>query len=344
MPARDRRSGNVICTELPHGRRLVLPLKLRVLRGLNLVQARLLSMEVPAHISRSLPDRTICDNAAHDFSSKLVKIDPYRGSWGLLLLELELWNATDVLFEVTVNVRRENEPTETTDAADDMLLIDSLHPSTRIDQDHSARILVPLERFKLPGIDKNFLARSLARKGVLARQDSNPWESSEKKAKAELKATIEKLTSRISVKWHSGRNSAGELPLKDAIREALQVSAIEILLPDPLTFGFRLARDSQLSSVNSSHVSRSAETNLEKRNGNADYIVAYDLTPMEILIRNNTRDAVSMSLSVTCRDVTGASCLGSNGTIATVFWAGMIFFPFPRRFSLVVGPGVSCRV
>jgi hypothetical protein len=43
-----------------------------------------------------------------------------------------------------------------------------------------------------------------------------------------------------------------------------------------------------------------------------------------MLIRNNTRDLVSMSLSVTCRDVTGASCLGSSGTKATVLWAGAL--------------------
>lgn len=283
-------------------------------------------MEVPAHISRSLPDPIICDSTGKDSSSTLVKIDPYRGSWGLLLLELELWNATDVLFEVTVNVKKE-ELTETTESADDLPVNDSLLPSTRIDQDHSARILVPLERFKLPGIDKAFLARSLARNGGLSRQDSDPNESSDRRAKAELKATIEELSSRISVKWHSGRNSAGDLPMKEAIREALQESAIEILLPDPLTFWFRLARDSQLSSGNGLKVPRNAEANLEKQDGNADCIVAHDLIAMEILIRNNTRDSISMSLSVTCRDVTGASCLGSSGPKATVLWAGMIYFP-----------------
>ncbi|CAM6105164.1 unnamed protein product [Calypogeia fissa] len=316
---RDYQHQSIVSTELPHGRRLTLPLKLHVLRGLNLVQARLLSMEVPAHISRSLPDPTSCDSTANDSSSTLVKIDPYRGSWGLLLLELELWNATDVLFEVTVNVKKE-ELTENTEVADDMLVNDSLLPSTRIDQDHSARILVPLERFRLPGIDKAFLARSLARNGGLARQDSDSNESSDRRAKAELKATIEEISSRISVKWHSGRNSAGDLPMKEAIREALQESAIEILLPDPLTFWFRLARDSQLNSK----ISRSTEANLDNQDGNADCIVAHDLTPMEMLIRNNTRDAVSMSLSVTCRDVTGASCLGSSGTKATVLWAGAL--------------------
>ncbi|BFI25493.1 trafficking protein particle complex subunit 9 [Marchantia polymorpha subsp. ruderalis] len=333
METRDMKTKAVISPSLPPGRRLALPLQLHVLRGLYLQQARLLSMEVPAQISRYLPDPGACKSEATSPTSTLVKIDPYRGSWGLLLLELELWNATDVLFEITVTVNKGKESVDE-ELADDGMVNDSLYPSTRIDQNHSARVLIPLERFKLPGLEKAFLARSLAKKYGLTKHDSKARESSERQAKSELNATIEELSSRISVKWHSGRNSAGELPIKDAIREALQASAIEILLPDPLTFGFRLARDCRPSygdkvklsedAVDEQPKSEDSEHVTVTNQGNNDSIVAQELTPIEMLVRNNTREAVTMSLSVTCRDVTGASCLGSSGAKATVLWAGAL--------------------
>ena len=55
-----------------------------------------------------------------------MKMDPYRGSWGMRLLELELWNATDVLFEIKVT-RKDAVATE-------KLMEDGecLYPSTRI--------------------------------------------------------------------------------------------------------------------------------------------------------------------------------------------------------------------
>ncbi|KAL2651263.1 hypothetical protein R1flu_019391 [Riccia fluitans] len=329
VETRDIKTKAVVPPALPPGRRLGLPLHLHVLRGLYLEQARLLSMEVPAQVSRSLPDPE--KSEAPPSPSTLVQIDPYRGSWSLLLLELELRNATDVLFEISVSVNSGKLGLDE-DVADNEDVKDTLYPSTRIDQNHSARVLIPLDRFKLPGLDKAFLARTVAKKYGLTRHDSKSREIVERQAKAELNATIEELSSRIRVKWHSGRNSAGELPIKDAIREALQLSAIEILLPDPLTFGFRLARssldssskdissgtdDGQLKTEDSDQVNC---TNM----GNQDSILAHELTPIEMLVRNNTHEAMTLTLSVTCRDVTGASCLGSSGAKSTVLWAGAL--------------------
>ncbi|KAL3700442.1 hypothetical protein R1sor_018464 [Riccia sorocarpa] len=329
VETRDIKTKAVVPPSLPPGRRLGLPLQLHVLRGLYLEQARLLSMEVPAQVSRSLPDPENTETPPSP--STLVKIDPYRGSWSLLLLELELRNATDVLFEISVSVNSGKEGIDE-ETADDGDVKDTLYPSTRIDQNHSARVLIPLDRFKLPGLDKAFLARTLAKKYGLTKQDSKARESAERQAKAELNATIEELSSRIRVKWHSGRNSAGELPIKDAIRGALKLSAIEILLPDPLTFGFRLARSSRNSSFQGlSLVANDGQGKTEDSDqvnsgtiGSADSVVAHELTAIEMLVRNNTHEAVTLTLSVTCRDVTGASCLGSTQAKTTVLWAGAL--------------------
>jgi hypothetical protein len=56
-------------------------------------------------------------------------------------------------------------------------------------------------------------------------------------------------------------------------------------------------------------------------------IVTHDLIPLEMLIRNNTRESVTLSFSVTCRDVAGENCLG--GDKATVLWAGMVAQLYP---------------
>jgi hypothetical protein len=312
-------------TEAPPGRRVALPLQLHVQRGLCLVQARLLTMEVAANISSSLPDPSSCEQARESGES-LVKMDPYRGSWGMRLLELELWNATDVVFEITVSRK---------DAGDNEKLEDGecLYPTTRIDRDYSARVLIPLERFKLAGLDKASLARASS-----IQYDVKSKDGAERQAKAELNTAIEELSSKICVQWHSGRNSAGELPIKDALREALQASVLKILLPDPLTFGFRLAKTSTMSpavrsardSSDIDNLPGSPRIGLQKVEAD-DGVVAADskggigvreLTPIEMLVRNNTNEAMKMTLNVTCRDVTGTSCLGASGSKATVLWAG----------------------
>ena len=110
-------------------------------------------------------------------------------------------------------------------------------------------MLIPLERFKLAGLDKAGLARVSIRNDSLTKYDVKSTDGAERQAKAELNTAIEELSSRICVKWHSGRNSCGVLPIKDALREALQASVLKILLPDPLTFGFRLAKTSGSASA-----------------------------------------------------------------------------------------------
>ncbi|CAN1169322.1 Trafficking protein particle complex II-specific subunit 120 homolog [Linum perenne] len=298
-------------TTLPPGRRLVLPLHVCVLPGMSLVKARLLSMEIPAHIGGDHPKPV---PEGHDEPSKevtdserkierLVKIDPYRGSWGLRFLELELSNPTDVVFEIGVSVQL--------DDSDDNPCVDQdgeySYPKTRIDRDYSARVLIPLEHFKLPILDDSFFMTNDG-----SNSSSRSPTFSERNTKAELNASIKSLISRIKVRWHSGRNSSGEMNIKDAVHTALQTSVMDVLLPDPLTFGFKLTRRDEEPSDDSP-----AQTLASK-----DSVLANDMTPMEVLVRNNTKETIKMSLSITCRDVAGENCV--EGRKSTVLWAGVL--------------------
>jgi hypothetical protein len=267
-------------------------------------------MEIPAHVGENLPKPVYVENSASKEANVsetkmdgLVKIDPFRGSWGLRFLELELSNPTDVVFEISVSVQL--------DSTDDKLTVgqDATvygYPKTRIDRDFSARVLIPLEHFKLPILDVSFFMKDFKPDEAAGSRNSS---FSEKSAKAELKASINNLISRIKVRWQSGRNSSGELNTKDAIQSALKTSAMDVLLPDPLTFGFRLVRNNL-----------SQESNDSRPKGS---VLAHDMTPMEVLVRNNTKEMIRMSLSITCRDVAGENCV--EDTKATVLWSGKIF-------------------
>lgn len=290
---------------VPPGRRLVVPLQICVLQGLSLVKARLLSMEIPAHVSDNLRDEDIERESNAD---SLVKINPFRGSWGLRFLELELSNPTDVVFEISVFVQLENSAKED----DSSPLQDSPeyeYPKTRIDRDYSARVLIPLEHFKLPVLDGSFFTKDPPPGSPSSSRNPS---FSEKNTKAEINTLIKNLISKIKVRWQSGRNSSGELDIKDAIQTALQTTVMDVLLPDPLTFGFRLVRNG---------LERDSETKAESPFSKGS-VLSHEVTPMEVLVRNNTSEAIKLNLSVTCRDVAGQNC--TEGADATVLWAGKI--------------------
>ncbi|KAK6237029.1 TRAPP II complex [Theobroma cacao] len=309
-------------SSVPPGRRLVVPLQICVLQGLSFVKARLLSMEIPAHVGESLSNRANVDGNPLDETvgygnkiERLVKIDPFRGSWGLRFLELELSNPTDVVFEISVSVQLEKS------SNGDDLSVDYAaeygYPKTRIDRDYFARVLIPLEHFKLPFLDDSIFSKDWQSDGYTGGR--NPI-FSERNTKAELNASIKNLISRIKVRWQSGRNSSGELNIKDAIQAALQSSVMDVLLPDPLTFGFRLARN---GSENASKLDLPKELNTSiQPSASKNFVIAHDMTPMEVLVRNNTKETIKMNLSVTCRDVAGENCV--EGTKATVLWAGVL--------------------
>ncbi|KAK8991719.1 hypothetical protein V6N11_062716 [Hibiscus sabdariffa] len=308
-------------TSVPPGRRLVVPLQICVLQGLSFVKARLLSMEIPAHVGGSSSNLANVDGNPSDEAvghgskiERLVKIDPFRGSWGLHFLELEMSNPTDVVFEISVSVleKPSNEGNVSVDCA-----VEYGYPKTRIDREYFSRVLIPLEHFKLPFLDDSFFSKDLQSDGYSGGKSSS---FSERNTKSELNASIKSLTSRIKVRWQSGRNSSGELNITDAIRAALQSSIMDILLPDPLTFGFRLARN---GSENAAKLDAPQESDTSTQpSASKNPVIAHDMTPMEVLIRNNTKETIKMSLSVTCRDVAGQNCV--EGTKATVLWAGVL--------------------
>ncbi len=117
--------------------------------------------------------------------------------------------------------------------------------------ENSACVLIQLDRFKLAGLDKASLAQASVCKDAMSKKDNRSKDATHQQAKAELNSAIEELSSRICVKWYSSWNSVGVLPIKDTLREALQATALKVLLPDPLTFGFGLVKTS------STHRSRS---------------------------------------------------------------------------------------
>ncbi|KAJ6928254.1 LOW QUALITY PROTEIN: trafficking protein particle complex II-specific subunit 120 [Populus alba x Populus x berolinensis] len=122
---------------VPPGRRLVVPLNICVLQGF----ARLLSMEIPAHVGENLPKPVYVENSAIG---------------GLRFLELELSNPTDVVFEITVSVQLDSTDDELSVGQDATVYG---YPKTRIDRDFSARVLIPLEHFKLPILDGSFFMK-----------------------------------------------------------------------------------------------------------------------------------------------------------------------------------------
>jgi hypothetical protein len=281
-------------------------------------------MEIPARFSeshlKSASDKDNISNGSdmlhNDIS--LLKIDPYKGSWGLRLLELELFNPTDVVFDVDVSVQLDGTNEKQMLLPEDNTADAACH-KTRIDRDYSARVLIPLEHFKLPVLDASFFIKE---NGSDEPMGSKAATIAEKNAKAELNASISNLISKIKVRWHSGRNSSGELNIKDAIQAALQASILDILLPDPLTFSFRLAKDGTMTGDDSGH---SADENVGPSTGESvlrckDPISAHEMTHMEVQIRNNTKEIIRMNLSISCKDVAGENCFDENS--ATVLWAG----------------------
>ncbi|XP_010265703.1 PREDICTED: trafficking protein particle complex II-specific subunit 120 homolog [Nelumbo nucifera] len=319
-PGKTSTNGSV----LPPGRRLVVPLHICVQQGLSFIKARLLSMEIPAHISENFPQPVyLRNNSAEEGiiseskTERLVKIDPYRGSWGLHLLELELSNPTDVVFEISVSVQLESAKDEDISTFIDHDAADFGYPKTRIDRDYSARVLIPLEHFKLPILDGSVFAKDSHADGSFSNRSSS---FTEKNTKAELNTSIKNLVSRIKVRWQSGRNSSGELSIKDAIQAALQTSVMDILLPDPLTFGFRLSENGsqQVAMLDSSKESDIPVSSSVSKGS----VLAHEMIPMEVLVRNNTKEIIRMSLSITCRDVAGENCI--EGSKSTVLWAGVL--------------------
>jgi hypothetical protein len=158
------------------------------------------------------------------------------------LLELELWNGTDVVFEVAVESKSLEGRASGSDSESSLGRLFT-HPPTRIDRDSSARVLIPLRGFSLPpGGRVPGTTAPPGKQFVLQRSASGrQMTAAETAAAADFEAYVDALCGQISVRWQSGLNSTGELPVREAIREALQGPSLDALLPDVLGFTFRLA-------------------------------------------------------------------------------------------------------
>ncbi|GAQ85694.1 Targeting complex (TRAPP) subunit [Klebsormidium nitens] len=242
-----------------------------------------------------------------------------RGS-KIRLLELELWNGTDVVFEVAVETR--GAEGGEADAVDGELGSLFTHPPTRIDRDSSARVLIPLRGLFVPRGGRAPGAATPTKQFVLQRSASGrQMTPAESAAAAHFEAYVDALCAQISVRWQSGLNSTGELPVRDAVREALQGPSLDALLPDLLGFAFRIARDASSYRDKQSPLVNGTPTSSK---GTHNVVAAREMTPVELSIRNNSAELVHIALTVMCKDVTGTDCLRPANSKATVLWAGAL--------------------
>ncbi|KAK1358587.1 hypothetical protein POM88_043061 [Heracleum sosnowskyi] len=209
-------------------------------------------MPIPAHVGDNSPNVAQMNDGliegvdrSESKNDELVKIDPYGRNWGLRFLELELSNLTGVVFEIRVPVQLESCNDKNTDLVD----------------------------------DDSFLAEDYLPNAPASSESSS---LTEKNMKAELNASIKNLISRIKVRSQSGRNRSVELNFKDTIQTAFQTSVIYVLLPDPMAFGFRIAKSTTevVTKLNSAEES-DVQNNSSSFKGS---VVAHDMTPMEVLI------------------------------------------------------------
>ncbi|GBG63133.1 hypothetical protein CBR_g36903 [Chara braunii] len=441
--------GNVSTEALPPGRRLTIPLQLHVLQGLTLVRARLLPMDVrprSANFIVAMPGRRGAAATGHASKGAGGELERYPGPGpGLRLMELELFNTTDVLFEVSVMIRQQEAHTrvlpdgecEEDPVGTPRMVLYRCHvsespvtayPATRIDRDCSARLLIPIQRFRLrpsaggntPRNARDNLTPSIqGQQRVRGSSSTGMADPVSSRSLAELDATVDSLASQICVRWQSGRNSTGELSIRDAIRQALEPPAFDLLFPDPVTFTFVVGRSvTQLPQPVSSPSARVCD-NTPSGHGNGrpklqisgstlrlaslrspgsspmespsavskfaspaasspvTAVVAYraadegeasprsanaqggdlvdqklpgesseflcmkatvrELTPIVLIVRNNSPQLQKMAVTISCQDVAGSNCLGSEASKATVLWAGTL-----TGAELVVGPWSEC--
>jgi hypothetical protein len=97
---------------------------------------------------------------------------------------------------------------------------------------------------------------------------------------------------------------------------------MDVLLPDPLTFGFKLLREG----FESDSPDPVKESDLPESRASKSSVLAHEMTPMVVVVRNNTKDMIKINLNITCRDVSGENCV--DGTKSTVLWTGNNLFLF----------------
>eukprot|EP00897_Mesotaenium_endlicherianum_P008114 jgi/Mesen1/7330/ME000376S06481 len=391
--------------ELPPGRRLAVPLRLHVHRGLYLVRARVLTMgglsgadasSVHAGQSDKRSSRRPAAAAAGTGAEAAPAEEEQevtvlvREAKGKRVMELELWNGTDVGFDVTLastaptaaaaaaapSSSPSPSPSETPPSSEPA----SQARTVQINRECSGRLLIPLDTLHVPSLDAA-LGRSLTKRAAakarahahgwggdggageaphasvsLARSHSKHWSAEERRLAEQLEVAVDELCAQITVTWVSGRNSRGQLYLKDAVRDALEGPAADLLLPEVLSFSFRVGGSQEAAAAAGEAAAGAAaaagpagggrggesgpavaeeeefrggsqkkgSSSSSLKVGGSAGVAARQLTGVELVVRSSSSEAMAMSLSVTCRDVSGANCLGPSRNKALMLWAEYI--------------------
>ncbi|CAI5488815.1 unnamed protein product [Closterium sp. Naga37s-1] len=171
---------------------------------------------------------------------------------------------------------------------------------------------------------------------------------------------INAICSRVKVRWLSARNFRGEVRIREAVRAVVESQAVAVLLPDPLAFSFRVTAP-PLTAAAAVGVGSAGRGGNEQREtsglaagdacaareggsggggaGNADGAAAggsggggagfsvtsaLEFTTVELTVTNQSKGKLAVSVSVTCRDVTGETCVGEATQKQHVMWAGTL--------------------
>lgn len=261
---------------------------------------------------------------------------------GQRLLELDLWNGTDVVFDVSVEFKGGEKEGKVGEMAGNWIR------KTRVDRNCCALVLVPFEPLGTE-MEKGFeegKPKGTPKKEGKTSQFVLPRNEAVAKALARAEAAANQICSGIKLRWHSGKNSVGELAIKEAVKEAIKNSGPEILLPDLVSFKFDLITvlEDKEGPLNLMGIfSGFGKDNVVQKESLSDgTVVARELTNVKLVVGNNSNAPLKMKLSVTCKNARGAICMGGaevNGTVLASGWWNLILFTNNPSSLLILFPG-----
>ena len=106
---------------------------------------------------------------------------------------------------------------------------------------------------------------------------------------------------------------------------------MDVLFLDPLNFSFKIESNNSSNGIIDTSQEANLNTHITDIACHSDFpgkgqpmgsILSHDLTPLEILVHNNTTESIRMILSITFRDVAGENCF--DGSKATILWDGVL--------------------
>ncbi|GJP84201.1 hypothetical protein CLOP_g14288 [Closterium sp. NIES-67] len=226
---------------------------------------------------------------------------------------------------------------------------------SRIGRDCAARLLIPLG-----GFDSLLGSEAEAALAVLHHEEQSGGDTTVRRQLAlglgpipsPFTTIINAICSRVKVRWLSARNCRGEVRIREAVRAVVESQAVSVLLPDPLAFSFRVTAPpvtgaGGAGSSESTHLAlaMNAEAGAARDGGRegvsgdgggggcgggggagAGFSVtsALEFTTVELMVTNQSKGKLAVSVSVTCRDVTGETCVGEATPKQHVMWAGTL--------------------